>query len=79
MEKNEIVILILILYVTCAAGSMLKGLIGKDGKVTDSGKYREIVEHRERKVLSYLARYHFTQFNISTCECAIPCARNREQ
>lgn len=52
----------------------IRRLIGKDGKVTDSGKYREIVEHsEERKVVSYLARYHFTQFNISTCECAIPC------
>lgn len=66
--------LILILYIICAAETYVKGLIGKDGKVTDSGKYREIVEPSEkRKVLSYLARYHFTQFNISTCEYATPC------
>lgn len=55
IENNRIMILVLILYVTCAAGT-IKGLIGKDGKVTDSGKHREIVEYsEERKVLSYLA------------------------
>lgn len=58
----------------CSWDVYLKGLMGKDGKVADSGKHREIVEYsEERKVLSYLAWYHFTQFNISTCECAIPC------
>lgn len=39
---------------------------------------RGIVEHTvRRKVLSYLARYHFTQFNISACEYAIPCMQPR--